>query len=136
MNPFETARELLELTPIPSSIQQIIFNMLIGYGTPSSKVLKTKEPDEDIPIRVVAIGPLNRCRHTMYYTWKTKTHCYDNASHYSREALYELHTVYLLNKKRQTSYVLSKLLDMAIYMEAQTETRLSQFAAEERKIKK
>jgi hypothetical protein len=117
MNKFETASMLLTLCPIPTSIQDIIFGMLLSQGTPSAAAIKRdeKEEEKEIPIKVVALGTLDRCRHTLYYMEKTINHNYDNASYFSKEALFELHIVYL-NGKRSTPYTTRKIQELTNHL--------------------
>ena len=134
MNSFEYASSLLELCPIPESIQQCIFSLLIGFGTPSTKAMKNATLPEEVPIRVVALGMLDRCRHTLYYMERTISHCYDNASHFSREALFELHKIYLSNK-RPTAYTITKTQELNNRLQTMSRKRLLQFIVEESQIK-
>jgi hypothetical protein len=130
----ETATKLVELCPVPSCIQQLILTILLGYGTPSAHAIQTAPLIDEIPIQVVHVGTLNRCRHTIYYMEKTITHCYDNASHFSREALYEIHIIYLTNKQ-QTPYTILKLRDLTQYSSTLTRNRLIQWCKQETKIR-
>ena len=130
----ETISKLVELCPVPSCMQQLILTILLGYGTPSAHAIQTAPLIDEIPIQVVHVGTLNRCRHTLYYMEKTLTHCYNNATHFSREALFELHIIYLTNK-RQTPYTISKLRDLTQYSIALSRNRLIQMCNEETKIR-
>lgn len=134
MNIFEEAIMLLKLCPIPESIQQCIFNLLVGYGTNTASAIKTITIPDDIPIRVIVFGSLDRCRHTLYYMERTINHFYDNASHFSKEALFELHNIYLSNK-RQTPYIITKTHEITEYLQVIKRKRLIQFITEESRIK-
>ena len=130
----EIITNLVELCPVPSCIQQLIFNILVGYGTPSAHAIQTAPHSiVETPIQV-QIGTLTQCRHTLYYMEKRIIHCYDNASHFSRDALYELHIIYL-TKKPQTPYIISKLRDVFQYYNTLTRNRLIQLCNEETKIR-
>jgi hypothetical protein len=137
MNIFELSINLLELSPIPSSIQWMIIHSLIGHGTPSTNAIKKSNvhigADNEIPIRVVALYGLNECRYTMYYMEGAIVICYKNASYHSRMALFELHTIYLLNKKKQTQYVVTKLRDISNSLKEHTKNRLEMVCSEEPK---
>lgn len=119
MNTFQMASTLLTMCPIPTSIQDIILGMLIGYGTPSANAIKARliEDEPETPIKVVALGTLDRCRHTLYYMEKTINHNYDNASYFSKEALFELHIVYL-NGKRSTPYTTRKIQELTNHLKS------------------
>lgn len=109
---------LLTLCPIPTVIQDMIVGILMCEGTPSSNAIKRKnleEEEEEVPIKVVALGPLDRCRHTLYYMERTVNYIYDNASYFSREALIELHIAYL-KEKRSTTYTVTKIQDLTNYL--------------------
>lgn len=136
MNPLQLASSLLTLCPIPTAIQDIIFGILVGYGTPSTNAIKSKPSidDNEIPIRVVALGTLDRCRHTLYYMERTITHTYDNASYFSKEALFEIHTIYLKNK-RTTEYTLTKMQELSNALYSLSQRRLIQIMGEESRIK-
>ena len=118
MNKFETASMILTMCPIPTSIQDIILGILIGYGTPSANAIKARliEDEPEIPIKVVALGTLDRCRHTLYYMERTINYNYDNASYFSKEALFELHIVYL-NGKRSTPYTVRKIQELTNHLQ-------------------
>ena len=125
MNKLQTASMLLSLCPIPQVIQDMIFGILLCDGTPSSNAIKGKnlEEEEEIPIKVVALGPLNRCRHTLYYMEQTVNIIYDNASYFSREALIELHIVYL-KEKRTTAYTVTKIQALTNHLNSLIKERL------------
>jgi hypothetical protein len=112
--------------------------MLIGYGTLSANAMSANAKRimltaQDIPIKVVVFGPLNRCRYTLYFMKKTTTRHYDDAKHFSRCALYELHLVYL-NAQRQTEYVNSnrRIIDDSLLVS--TNIRLIRLMVEEHGI--
>ena len=115
MNKFQMASMLLTLCPIPTVIQEMIVGILVCEGTPSSNAIKGMKLEEEVPIKVVGLGPLNRCRHTLYYMERTINHIYDNASYFSREALIELHIVYLKGK-RPTAYTATKIQDLTNHL--------------------
>ena len=108
MNAIEIANKLLDLCLIPKSIQLVILNLLIGYGTPSADAFKNRSKDAEIPIRVLAVNGFESCRYTIHFMDRMILRCYDNASHYTKIALFELHCIYLLNKKRQTQFIVSQ----------------------------
>ena len=109
---------LLTLCPIPTVIQDMIVGILMCEGTPSSNAIKRKNlEEEEVPIKVVALGPLDRCRHTLYYMERTVNIIYDNASYFSREALIELHIAYL-KEKRSTTYTVTKIQDLTNHLTA------------------
>lgn len=137
MNIFERDTYLLKLCPIPESIQQCIFNLLIGFGTPSTNAIKTTplQLENEIPIKVVALGTLDRCRYTLYYMERTITHWYDNSNYFSKEALFGLHQIYLSNKK-QTAYTTTKTQDLTNCLQTMSRRRLIQIVEEELRIKK
>ena len=130
MNPYEQFIKLLTQSPVPLCIQQLIYYNLVGYGTPSASVIQTMIPAEDIPIKVVALGPPNKCRHSLYYMGKTITHNYDESSHFSRQALYEFHIIYLKSKKNQTEYIISRQRDMTETLQILTNVRLMRLTIE------
>jgi len=133
MNPYEQFMQLLSTCPVPRCIQQLIYYHLVGYGTPSAGVIQTMTPAEDIPIKVVALGPLNTCRHSLYYMEKTITHNYDISSHFSRQALYEHHIIYLKSKKIQTEYIISRQRAMMESLQILANIRLMRLTIEEHK---
>jgi len=65
---------------------------------------------------------------------KTITHCYDNASYFSREALYELQIVYL-SAEEQSGYVIAGLNMMHFYLDVLIKNRLVKGMAEELRMK-
>lgn len=136
MNILETNSILLKLCPIPTVIQDAILNILVGYGTPSANAIKSGRllDDIELPIKVIAMGTLDRCRHTLYYMERTITHYYDNSTHFSKEALIELHQIYLTNK-RTTPYTITKLQDVSNYLYKLRMDRLIQLKIEESRIK-
>jgi hypothetical protein len=112
--------------------------MLIGYGTPSTNAMtanaiRNMPASEDIPIKVVIFGPHNRCRYTLYFMNKTITRYYDNATHFSLQALYELHLIYL-NAQRQTEYAISKQRIIDDSLIVPTKIRLIRLMVEEHGI--
>jgi hypothetical protein len=115
MNKFQMASMLLTLCPIPTVIQDMIVGILMYQGTPSSNAIKTRNLEEEVPIKVVALGPLDRCRHTLYYMERTVNRIYDNSSYFSREALIELHIAYL-KEKRSTAYTVTKIQDLTNHL--------------------
>ena len=133
MNLYEQSIQMLSLCPIPHCIQQLIYYMLIGYGTLSANAIRIMPAMEDIPIKVVAFGPHNRCRHTLYFMKKTITRYYDDATHFSLHALYELHLVYL-NTRRPTEYLNSERQIMNDSLYVSTKIRLIRLMVEERGI--
>jgi hypothetical protein len=137
MNVFESAKNLLELCPIPSVIQQLILNSFIGYGTPSSQALKITDNDEEIPIRVVVMEVSDKFRYSIYYMDKVINRYYDySSSHHSLIALCELHIIYLFKKQIQPPYVLLKLRELCDHMNDYTKRRLLRLMDEESKVKK
>jgi hypothetical protein len=130
----ETISNLVELCPVHPCIQQLIFIMLIGYGTPTAHAIRTAPLIGETPSHVVRTGTQNRCRHTFYYNEKTITHCYDKSSHFSRETLYELHKIYLTNKQ-QTLYTISRLRDLNQDSVALSRNRLIRMGNEELRLK-
>jgi hypothetical protein len=137
MNVFEVANKMLDLLPIPRSVQLLILNLLIGYGTPSAKALKTRsDHDAEIPIRVVRVEGYDRCKYIAYYMDGVIMRCYDYASYDSKLALFELHSVYLLNKKIQTPYIISQLELLSTCLKDYTKNRHSQLIIQEELLKK
>jgi hypothetical protein len=139
MNALETAHHLLGLCPIPSSIQQIIYYSLVGHGTTSANAIQTCfHEEEEIPIRVVIWGDNDdsstKCRYTVFYMEKTKNRCYDNSSHYSLIALFDLHPIYL-SKKSGSQYAILKTAELARRESVLTSLRLARLQEEESKIK-
>ena len=140
MNALETAHNLLGLCPIPSSIQQIIYYSLVGHGTPSSNaILASSRKGEEIPIRVVIWSDNDetstKCRYTVFYMEKTINCYYDNSSHYSLMALFDLHPIYL-SRKTGSRYGILKTAELARRESALTSLRLARFNEEESKIEK
>jgi len=112
--------------------------MLIGYGTLSANAMSANAKQimlttQDIPIKVVIFGPHNRCRYTLYFMNKTTTRYYDNSTHFSLCALYELHLIYL-NAQRQTEYVNSKQRIVDESLIVSTNIRLMRLMVEEHGI--
>ena len=137
MNSLESARSSLRNCPIPENVQDLIFSMLLSFGTPSSGALMSSKliVNDDIPIAVVILGTLDRCRHTLYYANKTISHFYDNAGYFSRRALFETHIVYLKKKKVQTpTYTTSKIAGLTYHLHLMTRNRLLKFIEEERRL--
>ena len=130
MNPYEQSIRLLRVCPIPSSIQQIIYYLLVGFGTETANAIRTAHAILDVPIKAVAFGPLGRCRHTLYFMHYTINHYYDNASHFSRLALYELHLIYL-NHNPPLPYISSRIQDVSSSLRALINNRLMRFFVEE-----
>ena len=116
MNTFEIACKLVELCPVPACIQQLIFNILVGYGTPSANAIQ-KETTR-------SWGAPNEFRYTLNYI----------EQNYNREALYELHIIYLTNK-RQTSYTISKIQMISRYSQAHIRSRLIRLLDEETNLR-
>ena len=136
MNSIEIANKFLELLPLPRSVQLLILNLLIGYGTLSANALKTiSDRDREIPIRVVRVGGFDRCKYTAYYMDGAIVRCYDDASYNSKLSLFELYSVYLSNKKNQTPYIISQLQIMSTCLRDYTKNRLSQLMIQEELIK-
>lgn len=133
MNPYEQSMQMLSLCPIPHCIQQLIYYTLVGYGTLSANAIRIMPAMEDIPIKVVIFGPHNRCRHTLYFMKKTITRYYDDATHFSLHALYELHLIYL-NTQRPTEYLNSKRQIMKDSLYVSTKIRLVRLMVEEHGI--
>jgi hypothetical protein len=130
MNPYEQSIHLLRVCPIPSSIQQIIYYLLVGFGTETANAIRTAPAISDEPIKTVAFGPLGRCRHTLYYWNYTINHYYDNASHFSRLALYELHLIYLINSP-PLPYIFSRIQDITSSLRVLIKNRLMRFVVED-----
>ena len=130
MNPYEQSIHLLCLCPVPSSIQEKIYYLLVGFGTETANAIRTAPAILDVPIKAVAFGPLGRCRHTLYYTNFTVNHYYDNASHFSRLALYELHLIYL-DHSPPLPYISSRIQDVSSSLRALINNRLMRFFVEE-----
>jgi hypothetical protein len=116
MNTFEIACKLLELCPVPSCIQQLIFNILVGYGTPSANAIQKET--------IRSWGAVNEFRYILNYI----------EQYYNQEVLYELHIIYLTNK-RQTSYTISKLQILSQYSQDLTRNRLIRLLDEETKLR-
>ena len=125
MNKFQIASMLLTLCPIPTVIQDMIFTILVCQGTPSARVIKAREEREEreIPICVVALGPLHACRYTLYYMDRTVNHYYDNDSYFNKEALFELHIIYL-KSKRSTAYTVRKIQELTNHLDELFRDRL------------
>ena len=130
MNPYEQSIHLLCLCPVPSSIQEKIYYLLVGFGTETANAIRTAPAILDVPIKAVAFGPLGRCRHTLYYMNFTVNHYYDNASHFSRLALYELHLIYL-DHSPPLPYISSRIQDVSSSLRALINNRLMRFFVEE-----
>ena len=130
MNILETGSVLLKLCPIPTVIQDIIMNILIGFGTPSANAIKSRQllDESEIPIKVVAFTSLNKCRYTLYYMERAVTHYYDEASYFSKEALFEMYSIYLKNK-RTTQYTITKLQDISNHSYRLSRERLIQLTS-------
>jgi hypothetical protein len=131
MNKFQIASALLTLCPIPTVIQNMIFGILLCEGTPTASIIKTRKSDKEsgeleIPIHVVVIGPLQRCRHSLYYMDKTINHYYDNDSYFNKEALFELHIIYL-KSKRTSAYTVRKIQELTEHLDMLFKCRLVYF---------
>ena len=132
MNLYEQSM-ILRMCPVPASIQQIIYYLLMGFGTETANAIRTAPAILDVPIKSVAFGPLGRCRHTLYYMNFTINHYYDNASHFSRRALYELHLIYL-DRNPPLPYISSRIQDITSSLHVLNKNRLMRFVVEERRI--
>ena len=132
MNPYEQSFHFLCLCPVPSSIQEKIYYLLVGFGTETANAIRTAPAILDVPIKAVAFGPLGRCRHTLYFMHFTViiNHNYDNASHFSRLALYELHLIYL-NNNPPLPYISSRIRDVSSSLRALIKNRLMRFIVED-----
>ena len=137
MNLYEQYANVLQLCSIPESIQQMIFYLLVGYGTSSAhniqgELANTNKKEE--PIHAIILGPLDRCRHTLYYMENTINHVYDNSNYFSREALYHAHLIYLQNKKKQTEYTITKIQELTNDLKRLTKNRLTQLGEYDKMI--
>ena len=102
MNPYEESIQMLRKCPIPHCIQQLIYYLLIGYGTSHANAIQTMPAIEDVPRKIIKFGTFdssNRCDYTLCFTKKTITYNYDNSTYSSLRALYENHLIYM--NKRQ-----------------------------------
>jgi hypothetical protein len=133
MNLYEQSMQILRACPVPPCIQQIIYYLLVGFGTETANIIRTAPAVLDVPIKIVAFGPLGRCRHTLYFMNFTINHYYDNASHFSRVALYELHLIYL-DCSPHFPYISSRIQDITSSLRVLIKNRLMRFIVEERRI--
>jgi hypothetical protein len=120
MNILEQNKILLNLCPIPQIIQEMIFNIFVGYGTPSANILKNPVITKDNFIKRIIVISFGRLRRSTYF---------------SLETIYELHAVYLKNKI-MTPYRICKLQDLRIELHNNMKLRLVKMIKEEEKIKK
>ena len=135
MNPYEQSVRLLRLCPIPQSIQQLIYYILIGYGTPTTNALQTISFFENYTVRFAIFSPLNRNRLSLNAMCKKISYYYENPSHFSRYTLYELHIIYLnVNKSKNNyseEYMITRNQDMQNLLRDLTKKRLMCLIAEE-----
>lgn len=104
-----TYKQLLQLCPIPECIQQLIFNILVGYGTPSANAIQSVMPNINVILKT------NACLESSL-----------SASYFSQEAIIEIHIIYLTNKP-QTHARISKVKAINNYFRKITQERLIQF---------
>ena len=104
-----TYKQLLELCPIPECIQQLIFNILVGYGTPSANAIQSVIPNINVILKT------NACLRSSL-----------SATYFSQEAIIEIHIIYLTNKQ-QTHARISKVKAMNNYLRKITQERLIRF---------
>jgi len=117
MNTFEQNKILLSLCPIPESIQKMIFNILIGYGTPNTNILTNLEEIKNNFMKKIVVtsfgrvGCLSICHSRKELNYYQSLTINENATYFTLETLYELHAIYLQSTP-MTHYKLSKLHDL------------------------
>jgi hypothetical protein len=127
MNPFEQYLNLLKLCPIPEIIQNQIFNLVVGFGTHSANIMRMKKDKEKPYQIVILLGPGEMCCKKLYYwDYRVVNQCYDMSSHFTREALYELHLIYLsqLYNIYQSNYWLKFLMKKRLLQLMEEELRI------------
>jgi hypothetical protein len=137
MNILEQNKILLNLCPIPQIIQEMIFNILVGYGTPSANILKDPVITKDNFIKriiVISFGRVGRMiiRHSpKFLNYCELLDMHANSTYFSLETIYELHVVYLKNKI-MTPYRIRKLQDLRIELHNNMKLRLVKTIEEEK----
>ena len=139
MNIFKQNKILLSLCPIPENIQEIIFSILVGYGTPVSNILTNLEEIKKKfmkNIRVYSFGRLGYF--SICHTRKTLTYYQlltinEYATYFRLKALYEIHAIHL-ERTDMTNYKISKLIDLNQELYNITRIRLLKILKEEIKI--
>jgi len=141
MNIFEQAKILLSLCPIPQIIQEMIFNILVGYGTPISNILTNLEEIKKKFAKKIYVysfgrsGCLSVChtRKTLnYYQMLTLN---ENATYFTLKTIYEIHEIYLQRTDTMRDYNRLTLFHLNQELSNITRTRLLKILKEEKKIK-
>ena len=102
MNPYEQSMHMLSRCPIPPCIQEIIYYMLVGYGTGHANAIKTRSTNQEVPRKFIKFGTFyssHTCHYVLQFIEKTVIHNYDNATYSSICALYENHLLYMIKRQ-------------------------------------
>ena len=136
MNPLEQNKTLLELCPIPTIIQEMIFNILVGYGTPSANLFENPTiilRNFIKRISRVSFRTTKRliiCHISRELTYFQMLYMYENSPHFSLVTIYELHMIHL-KKTEMNPYKNSKVREITSEIQINTKKRLLQMIKEE-----
>lgn len=136
MDPYEQSMCVLRLSPVPHSIQQLIYYMLIGHGTPTTNALQTITFFEDYTVRFAIFSPSNKNRLSLHSMCKKISYYHDNPSHFSLYTFYELHCIYLnVNKNNYSEqFMITRNEDMQNLLRNLTKKRLTRLIVEEEEL--
>lgn len=135
MNLYEQSVCVLQLCPIPQSIQQLIYYTLVGYGTPASNAIQTMSGIDETLAKVAIFSPLNRNIRSLN-ALKKVSYYYNKPSYFSRCALYELHRVYLsVNRdKYSDEFRITRCQDMQNLLDDLTKKKLTRLIVEKKEL--